>query len=116
MASLTLTEGQVGNVEVPVLEHTQQQSPGWLGAQLDQLAFLVARIIFVQPRSPADKAGLRVGDVIASVDGKPVTALTPESVVMLVCDRGPGAQARLGIVRNGAASTVDVVLGPAIAY
>ena len=115
-AALTLSDGQVGSAEIPVLERNQQHSPGTLGAEFDMTGFLVARIIHVQPRGPADRAGVRVGDVIVSVDGKSITDLSPYAADSLIADRGPGAEARLGIVRNGAAATALVVLGPPLAY
>ena len=32
------------------------------------------RLIFVQPNSPAEKAGLKVGDIVTSLDGKATQA------------------------------------------
>jgi carboxyl-terminal processing protease len=45
------------------------------------------RIINVYPDSPADKAGVRAGDVFQTVDGTDVSALTTSDVASLV--RGP---------------------------
>ncbi|HEY2743059.1 MAG TPA: PDZ domain-containing protein, partial [Polyangia bacterium] len=114
-ASLALTEGQVGSVEVALVERSAQ-SPGLFGADFDTTAFLGARIVLVQPHTPADRAGLRAGDLIATVDGRSVASVMPYVVGALIVDHGPGAEVRVGIVRNGAQSTVSLVLGPPIAY
>jgi serine protease Do len=49
--------------------------------------------------SPADQAGLRVGDTITSVDGRPVK--NGDELVGDIAGRKPGAKVTLGVVRNG---------------
>ncbi len=68
-----------------------------------------AIISAVQPGSPADKAGLKVGDVIVSLDGKE----TPDPTALRVstASHSPGAKAPLALYRDGQKSTVDVVIG-----
>lgn len=58
----------------------------------------------VEPGSPAEKAGLRAGDVITSVNGRGV-----ENMRMLtqeLRDVKPGADVELGIARDGNATTL----------
>ena len=69
-----------------------------LGAMLDQQA-AKATIDAVAPGGPADKAGLKKGDVIAAIDGKPV-ANAPELVKML----GTTSRATSSARRSSAAS------------
>lgn len=61
----------------------------------------------LQPKSAAIDAGLQVGDVIQSVDGTPVFAL---SQVQDLAQSGQGAPMALTIWRNG--ETLDVTLTP----
>jgi serine protease Do len=49
--------------------------------------------------SPADQAGLKVGDTITSVDGK--TVKTGDELVADIAARKPGSKVALGFVRNG---------------
>ena len=49
--------------------------------------------------SPADQAGLKVGDTITTVDGKKVTKGT--ELVAEIAARKPGAKVQLGFLRNG---------------
>ena len=49
--------------------------------------------------SPADQAGLKVGDTIISVDGKPVK--NGDELVSDIASRKPGTKVNLGFVRNG---------------
>jgi serine protease Do len=49
--------------------------------------------------SPAEKAGIKVGDTINSVDGKPVK--NGDELVSDIASRKPGSKVDLGFVRNG---------------
>ena len=49
--------------------------------------------------SPADRAGLKVGDTITSVDGRPVK--NGDELVGDIASRKPGAKVTLGLIRNG---------------
>ena len=49
--------------------------------------------------SPADQAGLKVGDTITSVDGKPVK--NGDELVADIASRKPGSKVNLGFMRNG---------------
>ena len=53
----------------------------------------------VVPGSPADQAGLKVGDTITTVDGKKVTKGT--ELVAEIASRKPGSKVMLGFLRNG---------------
>jgi serine protease Do len=49
--------------------------------------------------SPAERAGIKVGDTIVSVDGKPVK--NGDDLVSDIASRKPGTKVVLGLVRNG---------------
>lgn len=49
--------------------------------------------------SPAEQAGLKVGDTIVSVDGKPVK--NGDELVSDIASRKPGSKVTLGLIRNG---------------
>jgi serine protease Do len=53
----------------------------------------------VIPGTPADQAGLEVGDTITSVDGQPVK--NGDELVSDIAGRKPGSKVTLGFVRNG---------------
>ncbi|QNJ04362.1 trypsin-like peptidase domain-containing protein [Synechococcus sp. PROS-U-1] len=60
----------------------------------------------VQPGGPADRAGLKVDDVITTFDGKPVA--DPAAVVSAIDRRGVGATVVLGVRRGQEQITIEV--------
>ncbi len=63
----------------------------------------------VFPNSPAEKAGLKAGDIVTAIDGNTVTADKDLSEAML--EHSPGDTVALTILRDGQTMTVDVTLG-----
>jgi serine protease Do len=53
----------------------------------------------VSPDSPAERAGLKVGDVITTVDGQKV--IDASSLQVSIADKRPGDKTNLGIMRDG---------------
>ena len=62
----------------------------------------------VVPGSPADQAGLKVGDTITSVDGKKVTK--GAELVADIASRKPGSKANLTFLRNGKSQETSVTI------
>lgn len=62
----------------------------------------------VNPGTPAEKAGLKSGDVILSVNGKEIA--DAHSLQLTVSQLMPGSTATLKIIRNGVNKTVTVTL------
>jgi serine protease Do len=58
----------------------------------------------IEPGGPADKAGLKVGDVVTSVNGQAVTQ--DQSLSYLVNNLQPGTRAPLTVLRDGKTLTV----------
>jgi serine protease Do len=58
--------------------------------------------------SPAEQAGLKVGDTIVSVDGRPVK--NGDELVSDISSRKPGSTAKIGYVRNGKDDSATVTI------
>jgi len=58
--------------------------------------------------SPADSAGLKVGDTITSVDGRDVK--NGDELVADIAGRKPGSKARVGFMRNGKKEDTTVTI------
>jgi putative serine protease PepD len=58
---------------------------------------------------PADKAGMKAGDVITSFDGKPVSDAT--DLLALIRSRVPGEKVKLTFTRGGKVNSVELTLG-----
>src|SRR5579884_2262285 len=62
----------------------------------------------VVPGSPAERAGLKVGDTIVSVDGK--TVKNGDELVNDIANRKPGSKVALGYYRSGKKDQADVTV------
>ena len=95
-------------------------SRGWLGVVIQEVnkdlaesfgldkpaGALVAQVL---EDGPAAKGGLQVGDVILSLDGKPI--IMSADLPHLVGALKPGARAELDVVRDGARKKLKVAIG-----
>jgi serine protease Do len=68
-----------------------------------------AEITAVQPNTPAAEAGLKMGDVVVAVDGRPIE--TSGELQTLLAQRQPGERVRLTIVRDRQRRDITVQLG-----
>ncbi|MDP4005571.1 Do family serine endopeptidase [Methylobacterium sp. NEAU K] len=94
----------------------------WLGARIQSVTPDIADsmgldhptgvlVASLQPKSPADEAALKRGDLILTVDGQEVA--DPEAFGYRFALKGIQGQARFGILRGTARQTVPVKLVPA---
>ncbi|HEY9447920.1 MAG TPA: Do family serine endopeptidase [Burkholderiales bacterium] len=59
--------------------------------------------------TPADKAGLKVGDILVGVEGKSVA--DSAAMLNLIAELTPGAQAKLKVVRNQQEMELNAIIG-----
>jgi len=93
---------------------------GWVGVELQEITPELAEsfklgstagvlVAGVQRGSPADRAGMKPGDIVLSVDGKPVR--DPDSMRNLIVALTPGKQATLGVKRGQGTLELQVTVG-----
>ena len=93
---------------------------GWIGVQIQPVTPEIADSLGLkktggalvaepQKDGPAVKAGIQAGDVITTVNGKPVT--DARDLARKIGGMPPGTTVKLGIVRGGAEKTVSLTLG-----
>ncbi|PFH10367.1 serine protease DegQ [Collimonas sp. PA-H2] len=58
---------------------------------------------------PADKAGLKPGDILVAIEGKPITDST--DMTNLIAQLQPGSKAKLTVLRKTQESTVEAIIG-----
>jgi len=63
----------------------------------------------LQRGGPADKAGIKVSDILIAVDGTPVKDTT--TMMNLVAQLMPGSKARLTVLRNNKEMEIEVAVG-----
>lgn len=92
----------------------------WLGVRLSSIdrsdddkssAEKGAPVSGVIDDSPADKAGIKKGDIIVNVDGGAVS--DADDLVRLLKDKSPGAKAQVTVLRDGKKQSLTVTLGEA---
>jgi putative serine protease PepD len=96
---------------VPQLENGQTIRRPWIGVSTSPALGGGAQVAEVVPNSPAEKAGIRAGDVIVGVDGERVRQ--PDDVAGAISSKNPGEKVAVEVRRNGDQSTskVQVDLG-----
>ncbi len=93
---------------------------GWLGVGIQPLTPELAKsfglsaeegilVNQVMPKSPAEAAGLKTGDLILSVDGKPLK--DPRELQRIIAETEVGKRIELTILRDKARRTVKVQVG-----
>ncbi len=93
---------------------------GWLGVSVQEITPEIAKglgiasakgalVSEVMKGSPAEKAGLKQGDVITGIDGKPV--LNTSAMRFQVSEVLPGAQVKVKVLRDGKEKVFTVVAG-----
>jgi serine protease Do len=93
---------------------------GWIGVQIQPVTPEIADslgmkkpggalVAEAQKDSPAIKAGIQAGDVIAMVNDKPVA--DARDLARKIGSIAPGATVKLGVLRNGAEKTISLTLG-----
>lgn len=82
----------------------------WLGAKLQEVTSDIAESLgfdrpkgalvqLVHPRSPLSEGGIRLGDVLLSLDGKQI--LEPEEFTYRIATKRVGSKVRVGYMRGG---------------
>ena len=93
---------------VPVLERGQTVQRAYLGVKSGETPQGV-QLGSVESGGPAEQAGLEVGDIVVSFDGKEVG--DPSELSSAVAAKKPGDEVEVVIERDGSRRTLNVTLG-----
>ena len=104
---------------LPQLKEKGSVTRGWLGVSIQEITPELAKafkldvkegalVAQVTPGSPADKAGLKRGDVILGVDGKSIPR--PRDLSRLIASVEVGKTVKLDVLREGKQLSLPVVI------
>jgi serine protease Do len=95
---------------------------GWLGVAIQGITPVIARtlgidpehphgalVASVNPDSPAQKAGIKQGDVILDAGGRPIKSV--HDLPLIVADTAPGSALKLTVLRDGKRETLVAPVG-----
>ncbi|WP_308923433.1 Do family serine endopeptidase [Janthinobacterium sp. J1-1] len=93
---------------------------GWIGVETQDITKELAESFGLQRSTgaiiagvvrggPADKAGIKPGDILLNVDGKPVGDTT--EMLNLIAQLPPGEKAKMTVLRKSREAALDVVVG-----
>ena len=108
LALALLAGAAYGLTSIHDSESTPASSTSWLGAKLENWPAGGALIGAVVPGSPAASAGLKPGDLIIQVQGRPV--VSPVNVDAAVAALGVGDTLQIQAARGGSTYSTNVTL------
>ena len=93
---------------------------GWIGVESQEITPELAESFGLSKQSgaiiagivrngPADRAGIRPGDILLSVEGKPVA--DTNDMLNLIAQLPPGGKAKMTVLRKSRETTFDVMVG-----
>lgn len=107
--------------ELVVEDHQRNHGEGYVGVRMlelnvavpgDQVPRTGVQVIGVEPDSPADRAGLLVGDVIISLDGLRWSGPgATDAFTNAIRKHKPGETVKLAVLRNGELNDISLALG-----
>jgi S1-C subfamily serine protease len=103
------TWAALGRADDDAKKKPAEGQTGFLGINLDDNADAPTITGFVGENSPAEKAGLKAGDVIVKVQDKSVKAL--DELMDIMKTTKPGDKLPVTVKRDGKEHTITVTLG-----
>lgn len=105
---------------IPQLKDKGAVRRGWIGVEVESITPDIAEtfgkrdlqgaiVVNIQDNTPASRDGLKIGDVISSIDETPVRKAS--DLTKRIHAMPPGSKTRLTVLRQGGESAVDVTLG-----
>jgi serine protease Do len=102
------------------LKDTGHVTRGWIGVSIQELTPELAKsfglkdtngvlISSVNPGEPADRGGLKAGDIVTSFDGKRITELS--DLPRTVANTAPGRTVEVKLLRDGKEKTIFLKVG-----
>ncbi len=102
------------------LKSGKKVSRGWIGVTIQDVDENVAKALglekekgaligSVMPGEPADKGGIKAGDVIISVNGKDVA--DSDGLLRAIAEQKPGSKTKIVVLRDGKQKELTVTLG-----
>jgi len=105
---------------IPQLKERGKVIRGWLGVVIQKVTAEIAKsfglkeaegalVADVEEGGPADKAGIKRGDIIIELDGKKIDEMN--MLPRLVATLNVGKEAKVKIIRDGKENTLKVIIG-----
>jgi len=107
VAHSIIASGQIKRSWIGVKAQPLQDLEGWFGTALNEGVLIAS----VDPKSPAEDAGLKAGDIILKVDGKPVSVRFEEQIphfYKMIADYPIGSTVDLTVRRGEKTIHLDV--------